>query len=595
MKPELLSLTQRRWVPRSVVSDNHRRLARDMGMGDSFAGLLASRGLESVDAVTSFLQPRLHQLADPTRMLGMVEAVDRLVLALRREELIAVFGDYDVDGATASALMARYFRALGVEVRVYIPNRLTEGYGPSASAMRLLAEEGVRLVVTVDCGVTSFEAFRVARECGMEVIVTDHHQPDPEGLPEVLAVVNPNREDETFPHKELAGVGVAFYLVMALNRELRRQGWFHGAGLPEPDLRSLLDLVAIGTVADVAPLVGLNRSLVSAGLRVAGKAINPGLRALLRNAGLLKGEEEGGIRLESGQIGFQVGPRINAGGRMDRGDLGFQLLASEDLELVEDLASSLEQSNRERREMEQKILDEAFRLIDRNRLAEKRLGLVVAGACWHQGVIGIVASRIAEHYHRPTIVISIDEEGVGVGSGRSIASLDLLAAIRACGDRLVTFGGHRAAAGLRIEFRQLEPFAEDFDRAVREQNGQEVFQPTLTVDGSLSVAMANRGLFNNIQQLQPFGTGNPEPVFVLDQLRVVSSQPLKDRHVRCNLVDAAGFRLEAIAFRSLPGPLGEGLLNHQRGVLDVAGNLSLNRYQGTERMQLLIRDARPAP
>lgn len=589
----LLSLTNRQWVPRTQVQEHHRSLARELGMGDHFASLLASRNLESEADVQAFMQPRLNQLTDPITMLGMPEAVERLILALEQDEPIAVFGDYDVDGATSSALVARYFRSLGKKVRVYIPDRLTEGYGPNPTAMLQLAQEGITLVVTVDCGITAFEALEEAKSAGMDVIVTDHHQPSPQGLPPAVAVINPNRLDELFPHKELAGVGVAFYLVMALNRALRQRGWF-ATNRPEPDLKELLDLVAIGTVADVAPLIGVNRALVSAGLRVASQTTNAGLRAIFRNAGLLKDNDPMILNLAPGQIGYQVGPRINAGGRVDRGDLGYQLLACDDLSRAEAIAALLERSNVERREIEQQIQEEVMALIERKGLVENRLGLVVAGLKWHPGVIGIVASRIAERFHRPAIVISIDEHGIGTGSGRSIPGIDLLAAIHASGKHLITYGGHKAAAGLKVDLAQVDAFAESFDQALRAANDPSKFHPVLVVDGSLSVSLATKVLFERIQRLQPFGIGNPEPVFILKGVRIGSPQSLKDRHVRCQLIDAAGCGLDAIAFRSLPGPLGVGMLDRQRPVtMDVAGQLSLNRFQRTERMQWIIQDIRP--
>lgn len=582
------SLTGKIWSLRASGSAQHHEIARDLGLGPVFAPLLASRELDSTAKVHAFMSPRLQNLADPALLQDMEPAVARIVHALVNQELMAIFGDYDVDGATSSALLDRYFRALGVAVRVYIPDRLTEGYGPNVAAMNQLAGEGVRLLITVDCGISAFEALRVAAERDMDVIVTDHHQPAPEGLPTAFAVINPNRTDDTFPHKELAGVGVAFYLVMALNRHLRQLSWFN-ATRPEPDLKSLLDLVALGTVSDMAKLCGVNRTLVYAGIKVAAQTRKPGLQALYQLSGIPLEAEVWGVGVD--QIGFLVGPRINAGGRLDRGSLGYELLASEDGPRVEEIAQILDASNRERREIEKRIFDEAVTLIEARQLAENRCGLVVAGENWHPGVVGIVASRLVERYHRPAVVAAIDGEGRAKASGRSIPGVDLLAAIQENSRFLTTFGGHRAAVGLSLSAAMVEPFALAFDGCLRKIYPPETFWPVLTVDGTLPMAEAHQQLVAQLQRFQPFGMGNPEPVFVLEQVRVSAPRLLKERHVKCLLSDGQGRKLEAIAFRCWPGPLGEGLM--RQGAMAMAGVLSINRFRGEERVQLLIKDARP--
>lgn len=577
-----LSLSGKVWRPRCTVEPHHQQLAETLGLEPIFAAILADRTLDTPEAVETFLRPRLQHLADPLGLLDMEKAVERLIQAVETEEPIAVFGDYDVDGATSSALLARYFRALGLSIRVYIPDRLTEGYGPNAAAMLQLAEEGISLVLTVDCGVTAFSALEAAQKAGLDVIVTDHHQVQ-EHLPLAFATINPNRKDDPFPHTELAGVGVAFYVVMALNRRLRQRGWFRGAR-PEPNVKKLLDLVAVGTIADVAKLTGMNRILVASGLQVAGEAGNVGLEALKRCARL-------GQTVRAGQVAFQLGPRINAGGRLSLGMLGVDLLTTEDEAQAESIANLLEGYNRERQTLEIRIVREALALIEAEGGVDQRFGLVVAGKAWHPGVIGIVASRIAEKLYRPTIVIALDEKGRGKGSGRSIPGVNLLAAIESSRAHLDRFGGHKAAAGLSLEAHHIEAFSQAFDDAIHHQFTPGLFDPTVRTDGILPMADIHPELVGRLERLQPFGQGNPEPVVVLHNVRAIQARALKDRHIKCQLTDVHNHALEAIAFQVLPGPLGEGLLSPERRV-DVAGTLSINRYRERETIQMIIKDVR---
>ncbi|MBF0158469.1 MAG: single-stranded-DNA-specific exonuclease RecJ [Magnetococcales bacterium] len=587
------SVTERIWQPR--VTDPALRqseLIQQMGLHPALVPVLAHRQLDSAQAVLDFLQPRLSHLDDPNMLLGMDRAVERVIIALEQRQPMAVFGDYDVDGATSSALLVRYFRALDVDVRVYIPDRLVEGYGPNATAMKRLASDGIKLVITVDCGIASFEALDVAAEAGMDVIVTDHHQLLDGCLPRAIAVINPNRPDDPFPHKELAGVGVAFYLAMAINRALRHRGWFDATNFPEPDLKQLLDLVAVGTISDVARLTGVNRILVASGLNMARQSKNIGLQALMQIAGISNSGPD--LHLTPTQVGFQLGPRINAGGRLGVGLLGSELLFTEDGQRAEAIARQLDQSNRDRQEIEKKILQQALDMIETERMTEQWLGLVVASAEWHPGVVGIVASRLVERFHRPAVVIALDlASGEGKGSGRSVPGVNLLAAIEATSDHLLHFGGHRAAAGLSLRCDQLKAFAERFDQAIRQQNSADLFRPTLIVDGLLPLAYTDHTLAAQLQQLQPFGPGNPEPVFVIESVQVHHVQVIKGRHIRCQLIDHKGCRLDAISFSAVPGPVGETLLA-RNVTLDIAGTLGLNRYRQQDRLQLTIRDVRMA-
>ncbi|MBF0099206.1 MAG: single-stranded-DNA-specific exonuclease RecJ [Magnetococcales bacterium] len=583
MVEQRLSWGGKVWRPRSTAREQHHRLTAAQGLNPLFAAILADRGLDDAQAVEAFLQPRLQHLPDPATMLDMDKAVARLVRAVESGESVAIFGDYDVDGVTSSSLLVRYFRALALPVRVYIPDRLTEGYGPNPAAMQQLAAEGIRLVVTVDCGATAYEALAVAGQLGMDVIVTDHHQMRAE-MPVAWAVINPNRPDEPFPHKNMAGVGVAFYLLMALNRALRQRGWFQ-AGRVEPDLKRWLDLVAIGTIADVAGLTGVNRILVAHGLRVAAEPVHVGLRALKQVAHL-------GASMRAGQVAFQLGPRINAGGRLHRGMMGVELLVTEDEERAQQLAEELELFNRERQLIEERMVRQALALVEASGGVGSRHGLVVAESGWHPGVIGIVASRLVERLYRPVIVIALDEEGGGKGSGRSIPGVDLLAAIEKSAPLLKTYGGHRAAAGLSLDAVQLPSFVQAFDQAIQAQFRPGLFDPTLYYDGVLPLAEVDRSLAKRLERLQPFGQGNPEPVLVLEGVRVVEARVLKDRHVKCLLADQAGNVLDGIAFSVWPGPFGQALLAGASR-MDVAGTCTINFFREQEKVQLVLKDARP--
>lgn len=584
MTKQHLSFSGKRWQLRTPATEIHRQLAEKFALNPIFATILANRKLDDAVAVDNFLQPRLQNLMDPLSLLDMDKAVERLVRAVELGESIAVFGDYDVDGVTSSALLIRYFRTLGIEVRVYIPDRMTEGYGPNVLAMRVLAEEGMRVVITVDCGATAFAALEEARQVGLEVIVTDHHQMR-ETLPPALAIVNPNRPDDPFPHKNMAGVGVAFYLLMALNRGLRQRGWFGRTGHSEPDLKQWLDLVAIGTIADVASLTGLNRILVASGLRSSAAPTQVGLQALKQSARL-----QGSLR--AGQVAFQLAPRINAGGRLNRGILGVELLTTDDAERAQMLAEELEGYNRERQTLEERMLREALALVEASGGVGERFGLVVAAEGWHPGVIGVVASRLVERLYRPVIVMALDEKGHGKGSGRSIPGVDLLAAVEAGAPLLKAFGGHRAAAGLSLEVEHLAAFTERFNLAVGEQFTPGLFDPVVHFDGILPLTEVTRTLVGHLDRLNPFGQGNPEPVVVVENVRVVDARLLKDRHVKCFLSDTQGNVLDAIVFQAWPGPLGEGLLSGV-GRMDVAGSCAINHFRDRERVQMVIKDARP--
>jgi single-stranded-DNA-specific exonuclease len=578
------SVCGRRWQARNGDERQGLALAQRLNLPEVIGRLLAARDV-SVDGAAAYLNPTLRQLLpDPSRFRDMDRAVDRLVRAVATGEKIAVFGDYDVDGATSAALLHRFFAAVGIAVRLYIPDRLSEGYGPNAPALLRLREEGLAVVITVDCGITAFAPLQAAAAAGLSVVVLDHHVAEPE-LPAAAAVVNPSRLDETAGHRQLAAVGVTFLLVVALNRALRAAGWY-GATRPEPDLRQWLDLVALGTVCDAVPLTGINRALVGQGLKVMARRGNAGLAALGDVAGL--NEPPGAYH-----AGFVLGPRINAGGRIGAADLGVRLLTTDDSAAAAALALRLDMLNAERRVVEQAVLDAAIAQIEA-RTAPRQVLVMASAEGWHPGVIGIVAGRLKERYNRPACVIAI-ADGVGKGSARSINGLDLGSAVIAARQEglLMNGGGHPMAAGFTVACDRVAALGEFLDARLAAAGGA-ALAPVLDIDGAMRAGAATVELAHLVARLGPFGSGNPEPRFAVTDLRVVHGEVVGDRHVRAVLAGDGGARLKAIAFRSAEESLGQALLRGGGAPLHLAGALRLDIWQGREGVQLIVDDAAPA-
>ncbi len=538
--------------------------------------ILASRGFD-MDTAENFLNPSLKSMMpDPSHLLDMDKAVDRIVQAIQNSEKIAVFGDYDVDGATSSAVLFRFFKSIGIELRIYIPDRVEEGYGPNPQAFDKLKSEGISVVVTVDCGTTSHAAIDHANSIGLDIIVIDHHDSEAT-LPEAFAVVNPNRQDETSPLKTLAAVGLSFVLIVALNRKLRGEGWYKKVA--EPDLRYFLDLVALGTVCDVMPLTGLNRAYVAQGLKIMAHRRNQGIKALCDIADL---HEPPSVY----HLGFVLGPRINAGGRIGQANLGAQLLCCDDAMQAMPLAVRLDELNVERKLIEAQVLEEAIQQI-----TEPIPPLIlVSGKGWHPGVIGIVAGRLKEKYGVPTCVVAIDDQGIGKGSGRSIAGVDLGSLMRdACHKGiLIVGGGHAAAAGFTVAEDKIDELHNFFlDRC--KQNGQ-YESPKLMLDGILPLGAITIDFVNLLERLGPYGVGNPMPRFAFSNIRVTHSKVVGNDHVSCTFGQLDGARLAGIAFRSVTTDLGQTLLNNNGVPLHVVGTLRLNNWQGKTTVQLFIED-----
>lgn len=579
------SLTGKRWEARCRDERAALGLAQRLGLPEPVARALAARGIDESGA-ERFLSPSLReQLPDPSCLKGMDAAAARLAEAVRRGERIAIFGDYDVDGATSAALLSRFFAAVGLAVQIYVPDRVREGYGPNSAALLRLKQQGVELLVTVDCGITAHEPLEAAQKAGLEVIVVDHHAAEPR-LPPAVAVVNPNRLDDQSGLGQLAAVGVAFLLVVAVNRALRASGWY-GGQRAEPNLLQWLDLVALGTVCDVVPLTGLNRVLVAQGLKVMANRRSVGLRALAEVARL---EERPGAY----HLGFLLGPRVNAGGRLGEAGLGARLLSTDDPAEAAAIAARLDAWNEERREIEARVLEQAIEQIEAGPRPE---GLVFAvGEGWHPGVIGIVASRLKDRYDLPALVLALQEDGLARGSGRSVRGLDLGAAVLAAGQAglLVNGGGHPMAAGLTVARDDIPALREFLQPRVAAELARLAWQPALGVDGTLAVRGAHNGLLQSLERLAPFGTANPEPRWALSNVRLVRADPVgRDAsHLRMIACGEDGRRLKAIAFRAFENPLGEALKHCGQGrLLHLAGKLRADAWSGAEAVQLLVDDA----
>jgi len=552
-------------------------------LSNVLARLLVARGVRP-DELGDVLEPTLKRLLPEPRFLkDMDKAVERVRAAIARGEQIAIFGDYDVDGSCSAALLHEFLSALGVRPRVYIPDRMTEGYGPSANALLRLKDEGASLVITVDCGATAGAALTAARDAGLDVIVLDHHAVDQ--LPPTYAQVNPNQKGDASGLNHLCAAGVTFLFAVALNRALRENGWYAANGIAEPDLRTLVDLVGLATVCDVVPLVGVNRAFVRAGLAHLSKLERHGLAALAAVA-------SSAPPFAPYHLGFVFGPRINAGGRVGRCGLGVDLLIARARDTADEFAAALDLHNRERQAIEKLILDDAIQMAA---LQDNAPFLLVTNDGWHAGVVGIVAGRLKDRFAKPAFVAGF-EGGLGRGSARSVAGLDIGAIVRAAKDAGVieSGGGHAMAAGFSLAQEQHEAFhaflAEQFSGAGAALDAASEF----AIDTLVSPSGATETLVKDIARAGPFGAGNPEPVFAVPDARVVFADVVGKDHVRLRLAGGDGARLDAIAFRSADTPLGRGLMASRGKTIHAAGRLKIDEWNGRVRVQLHVEDAAPA-
>jgi len=579
------SLTGRLWQDRLDARGRQQALAlsQQVGLGDVLSRVLAGRGVLAEDA-EHYLEPSIrNDMPDPSVLTGMGDAVERITRAITKGEQVALFGDYDVDGATSTALMALFLRTCGLDPFIHIPDRIFEGYGPNIAAITSLRERGASLLVTLDCGTTSHEVLGQARALGLDVVVIDHHQAD-ETLPEVTALVNPNRRDDLSGLGYLAACGVTFMVLVALNRALREQGfWAKG----EPDLMAYLDIVALGTVADVVPLKGLNRAFVTRGLIVMKRRERAGLRALM-DVARLSGPPS------PYHLGFLLGPRINAGGRIGDAALGTRLLTLDDDAEAMAIAAQLDRLNQERQVVEQDSLVEA------EAEAVAALGpnddgadvLVCAADNWHPGVVGLLASRLKERFKRPAFAIAFDGE-IGTGSGRSVQGVDLGAAIReAVAEGLVLKGGgHAMAAGVTLRREALGAFRAFLEEKLARAVSKAREGDHLLIDAAVTAGGLRLDLLHELSRAGPFGSGNPEPVFALPSHKLIHAEQFgQGGHVRLRLRSGEGANLEAVAFRVAEQPLGRAIFQARGQAVHFAGQASIDHWQGREKVSFRLID-----
>ncbi len=560
---------KKRWKVFPADSGLQQVLGRELNIMPLTAQLLINRGLVDSGKAFSFLKPDLKDLHDPFLLKDMDKAVDRIVSAMDKREKIAVYGDYDVDGTTSTAMLHLFFGELGVETTCYIPDRISEGYGLNAEALKKLRNDGVKLIITVDCGSSNRDEVRFANSIGLDIIVSDHHEL-PEDPPEAAALLNPKQNGCAFPFKGLAGVGVAFNLIMALRVRLRKTGWFKGA---EPNLRKYLDLVSIGTVADMVPLVDENRVLVSHGIRELERTARPGLKALKDVAGLKAG------RVGADAIAFQLAPRINAAGRLTRASTALKLLITDDLREASMLAETLNRENALRQRLEAETLEEALSMIGRGACDK---GIVLFSEGWHPGVIGIVASRLVERFSRPAVMIAIEGE-VGKGSARGIKSFDMLEGLKACSTLLERYGGHKGAAGLTIAKEKIVRFRDEFIGYLNSTLTEEDLIPEIICDAEVSLDHIDHRFIREMQSLSPFGASNREPLLCAMDTHIIQTEVVGARHLRFR-VSQNGCARSGIGF-------GLARLHPIKGErFAVAFSPYLDEWQGGRNLKLRIKD-----
>ncbi|RKH60392.1 single-stranded-DNA-specific exonuclease RecJ [Corallococcus interemptor] len=569
-----------RWLLPDVVEQEVGSLAGELSLHPLAARVLLHRGYRTPEAASAFLSDRLADLPDPFRMKGMGPAVERVLRAVRLKEKVTLYGDYDVDGVSSTSLMYLFLKELGATPATYIPHRLDEGYGLNLGAVERIAQDGTRLLVTLDCGITSVAEIARAKEMGLDVVVVDHHTVPPT-LPPATAVLNPHQPGCEYPTKVLCAAGVAFNLCMGLRKRLRDDGFF--ATRKEPNLKALMDLVALATVADVVPLTGANRILVAHGLQELSQGRRPGIRALKEVAGL-----EPDAAVTAGQVGFRLGPRINAAGRLHDASLGLQLLCADSVETARSLAQVLDRANAERQGIESSILTQALAQAEEHKDSR---GFVLYDEGWHPGVIGIVASRVVERYHRPTVMVGV-KDGVGKGSARSIEAFHLYDALTGCSDLLTRYGGHKHAAGLTIDAKQLPAFREAFAKIALQRLTPEDMIPRCRVDAVVNPRDLDATAVESLQRLGPFGQGNPEPVLVLrGQQARPRVLPAKSGapgagHLKLALVDAP--ELDAIGFGMADR------VSLVEGPVDLAFQAGFDTFRGQRKLSLRLKDVRQA-
>ena len=593
-RPTMLAVERsargQRWVERLDPTRAHiaTAIAQANGLPELLGRVLAARGAD-LQSVERFLDPSLKTLMpDPLSLRDMTVAADRMAVAVMKNETIGIFGDYDVDGASSVALIERFLKAHGQQCLTYIPDRLTEGYGPSPEALCRLVDEGAKLILTVDCGTAGEAAISAANNSGADVVVLDHHQAG-ERLPPALAVVNPNRQDDLSGQGHLAAAGVVFLFLVATTAALRRLGAYEDR--PSPDLLGSLDLVALATVCDVVPFQGVNRAFISKGLKVLRLRHNAGLRALSDEARLTEAPS-------TYSLGFILGPRINAGGRVGASGLGARLLATDDEIEAATIAARLEALNAQRKAIEHQMLEGAIAIAERTLEADPEAPILFLGDSeWHKGLVGLVAGRLTERFHRPSFIVMVGSDGVATGSARSIPAVDIGSVVGEAVEEglFLKGGGHTMAAGFSLDWRKRDEAAAFIRQRLADPVAHSSASRTLSLDGALSASGVTSELIDVLERAGPYGPAYPRPRFVFPAHRLTQIRAFGSGHLRCTLRAADGGRIDAVAFRVEGSPLGEALLRADGQHIHIAGHLSRSAWQGRERIELMIEDAAETP
>ena len=575
-----LSISGKNWILKKYNQEEISFLKDNFFLDEITSKLLSIRKIKKED-IKSFLNPSIKNfLPNPNTLMDMEKATLRTSKSINKKEKVGIFGDYDVDGATSTALLGKYFTELKIPYEIYIPDRKKEGYGPSIKSFKELIDKGVKIIFTVDCGTLSFDAIEFAKENNTDVIVLDHHQSEIK-LPKAFSIINPNRFDDESNLQYLCAAGVTFMFLVSINRKLRLESWFTKNKIDEPNLINYLDLVSLGTVCDVVPLIGLNRAIVKQGLKILKIKNNLGLKTLLDICNI---ESNPSIY----HLGFMLGPRINAGGRVGKCSHGANLLLDTDPKNAFKLASELDQFNKERQMLEKDLLR---KLLNETKDYSKDPVLVLSGSNWHEGIIGIVAARLKDKFNKPVIIISIDGE-IGKASARSIVGFDIGSVIIAATQNkiLLKGGGHKMAGGFSINIRNIEKFKEFVFRRFRNINEDLTSEKPLYLDSTISPAAINLDFYNKVNNLAPFGSGNPEPKFIIENLKTVNSKIVGEKHIKSILIGMDGSSIKTIAFNAVENDLGAYLLKNNNKIFNIAGKLSLNEWKGQSNVEFIIDD-----
>ena len=575
-----ISVSGKNWISKNYNNEKVNFLKDNFNLSEILSKLIAIRNIK-IDEVNLFLEPKIKNLLpNPFILKDMKKSVDRTIDAINKKEKIGIFGDYDVDGATSTAILGNYFSEINRNIEIYIPDRKTEGYGPSKKGFEKLILNGSNLIFTVDCGTLSFDTINFYQKKNTDILVLDHHQSELK-LPDAFSVVNPNRYDDESKLNYLCAAGVCFIFLIALNKSLRDIDWFDKNQIKEPNLIDYLDLVSLGTVCDVVPLVGLNRAIVRQGLKLMKKKSNLGLKILKNICGIES-------NITTYDLGYKLGPRINAGGRVGKCSLGAKLFLSKDSKEVFKIATELESFNTERKKVENEMLKK----IESNISIDPNDGVIVlSGHNWHGGIIGIIAARLKEKYSRPTIIISV-EKGIGRASARSILGFDIGSAILAAvqNNILRKGGGHKMAGGFTIEENKIEVFKEFVNKKFIKIKNSLAKKNNLFFDSKISPSALNQNFFSEVEALSPFGSGNPEPKFVIENLKLLKSSVVGDKHIRSLFAAPDGSIVNSVTFNAIKTDLESYLLTKNRNKINIFGKLSLNEWKGKKNVEFIIDD-----